>query len=247
MPTLSHSEARVAGLSINGFSSIEEAADLILQDARSGKGGFALAINAEKIMATLRSDEIRSVLESATMRFPDGIGAVWAMRQKGVKSIKVPGVEIWLAVLRRAAELGESPRVAVLGSEPSVLERTTEKLAGSPWQANIVLARDGFEGVSDRDTLSREVQAARPQLVFVAMGSPRQELLINELRKHWPQAYYFGLGGSFDVLVGKVKRAPVWSQKLGCEWLYRLVTQPSRLRRQLRILPIIYLYLTRQL
>jgi UDP-N-acetyl-D-mannosaminouronate:lipid I N-acetyl-D-mannosaminouronosyltransferase len=94
------------------------------------------------------------------------------------------------------------------------------------------IARDGFEGTRDVARIAQELRESRPSLVFVALGSPRQELLIEELRAHHPAAFYLGLGGSFDIYSGLKKRAPLWMQRNGLEWTYRFLKEPSRARRE---------------
>jgi UDP-N-acetyl-D-mannosaminouronate:lipid I N-acetyl-D-mannosaminouronosyltransferase len=227
--------ASVGGLAITGFKSLSAAADDIISEAQSS-GGFAVAINAEKIVNYLHDPALFALLAQASLRYPDGVGAVMALKRKGVLSARIAGADLWLEVLIRAAAHHLMLRTALIGARPEVLAKVVSYLEREPYNAEVVLARDGYQGSSNSFELAAALRKSRPTLVFVAMGSPRQEQLIVQLRDAWPQAYYLGLGGSFDVFAGRVKRAPPWVQKLGLEWFYRLVGDPRRIKRQIKYL-----------
>ncbi|MBT8234699.1 MAG: WecB/TagA/CpsF family glycosyltransferase, partial [Bacteroidia bacterium] len=106
--------------------------------------------------------------------------------------------------------------------------------------------RDGFLGPGDKEALLAEFKSIQPNIIFVAMGSPKQEFLMDELIKQYP-ALYMGLGGSFDVYSGNKKRAPKLFIKLGLEWFYRLLQEPSRWRRQLAYFVFFWRMITKQL
>ena len=123
----------------------------------------------------------------------------------------------------------------LIGGRQQVLDETCDKLRRQ-WNVNIVGAQDGYFAPADQDALFARIAASGAKLVTVALGSPRQELLMLACRAHWPDALYMGVGGTYDVFTGHVKRAPEIWQRLGLEWLYRLIRQPGRLRRQLKLL-----------
>lgn len=159
----------------------------------------------------------------------DGAGAVKAVRRKGARNaIRIPGCELWLDFI----EQHNADRTFYLvGSRPEVVGGVVYKLRKRYPKLRIVGYRDGFlrtEG--ERSDLIDDIAAKRPDIVFVAMGSPKQEYLMEEmLARH--HALYQGLGGSFDLYMGLFKRAPRWVRAIGCEWLWRFVAQPSRIRR----------------
>ncbi len=235
----------VGGVSVGPFPSLALCAQRILADANSGLGGFGIAINAEKVV-TCQSDRVLdAVIKRATLRYPDGAGVVVAMRLKGARSTRVPGVDLWLETLRQAR--GREIGIALIGASAEVLLSTRQRLAAEFPDVRVLLARDGFQGVRDVPSLSRELVAAQPRLVFVALGSPRQELLIEQLRLAHPGAFYLGLGGSFDIYAGVKKRAPVWMQRAGMEWMYRFLKEPSRARREKKRLQFLAMLLTGRL
>ncbi len=186
-----------------------------------------VAVNAEKIM---RSDEKLRNLINENTGYADGVGAVWALRKKGFKQAKkIPGVELWLEIVKT---LNTSHSFYFIGSTNEVIKDTVTNLKIEYPEINIKGYRNGFLVDGDLERLKNELMLHKPQIVFVAMGSPKQEYLMQELFSSHP-AIYQGLGGSFDVYTGNVKRAPAFFVKLGLEWFYRLIRQPARIGRQL--------------
>lgn len=207
-----------------------DCAEQVLAQLRSGNGGAAFAVNAEKIVSSSEDENLRNLLKQATLRYPDGAGVVLAMRRHGVATVRIPGVELWLAILHQSAP--HKVRVALIGARGEVLSQVRRKLGEEFPHVQTVLAIDGFEGSRDAFAVRSAVAEAKPDLVYVAMGTPRQEELITDLRQQYPSAYYLGLGGSFDVYCGLKKRAPVWMQRLGLEWLFRFLMEPTRAARE---------------
>jgi UDP-N-acetyl-D-mannosaminouronate:lipid I N-acetyl-D-mannosaminouronosyltransferase len=120
-----------------------------------------------------------------------------------------------------------------------VVDSVVKKLRSEYPEINIAGYRDGFLSASDIQQLEQDILSIKPDVIFVAQGSPRQEKLMSRLQaKH--QAIYMGLGGSFDVYTGKIKRAPVLFRNNGLEWLYRLISEPSRIKRQIVLVPFAF-------
>ena len=190
-----------------------------------------IAINAEKIYAG--NEELKLISQNG-VGYPDGIGAVKALRTKGARNaIRIPGSELWLDII---STLHEEDSVYLIGSTNEVIEATVEKLNQIYPSLQIAGYRNGFLNEHDIDALEKDILDKKPTVVFVAQGSPRQERLMRKLQASH-QAIYMGLGGSFDVFTGNVKRAPRLFRDNGLEWLYRLLSQPSRIKRQKVLLP----------
>jgi UDP-N-acetyl-D-mannosaminouronate:lipid I N-acetyl-D-mannosaminouronosyltransferase len=232
-------ERFVGGVPVSPFVSLEACAQRILADAHSGAGGFAIAINAEKVITCGMDRDLEATVERATLRYPDGAGVVVAMRLKGARSTRVAGADLWLEVLRQSRSLPIT--VAIIGARPEVLNATRRRLEAEFPNVTVSMARNGYEGTRDVDALVRELQDTKPALVFVAMGSPRQELLIERFRAVHPSGFYMGLGGSFDIYAGVKKRAPLWMQRRGLEWLFRFLAEPSRAPRETKRLKFLAL------
>lgn len=198
--------------------------DLI--DFADTRKGILVAVNAEKIMnATPGTLEILN----NNIAYLDGSGAVLAARQKGAnEAIKIAGCELWLELVRR---FHKNRSFYVIGATPAVHTRTVRKLKEEFPGINIVGHRDGYlNSDEERDNLIDDVVDKQPDVVFVAMGSPKQELLMSDMMARH-RAIYQGLGGSFDVYTGSVARAPQWWIDHNIEFAYRLVRQPKRIKR----------------
>ena len=222
------------GLQLIGWRDMQHALDYLFADGALREGTL-VAINAEKMLAVEDNPEVRALIEAAEFKYADGISVVRSMRKKYPQAVveRVAGADLWEALMERAGR--EGTPVFLLGGKPEVLEQTEDKLR-KQWQVNIVGSQDGYFRAEDRQGLFERIRASGAKIVTVAMGSPRQEILMRDCRQVYPDALYMGVGGTYDVFTGHVKRAPKVWQNLGLEWLYRLLSQPSRITRQLRLL-----------
>jgi len=230
---------KIADIPVKPFKSIDHVLEVIFDDNNDIIPGVAIAINPEKILQSLESEQVKSILLDATIPFADGIGVVKAVEKKsGSKLSRIAGADLWLAVIKKAALHSNS--VFLLGSKPEVLSQCAEKLRA---ETNVVIAGlcDGY--FNDQDKLINDIHHSGANIVIVALGSPKQELFIQRCKEKHPKAFYMGVGGSFDVYVGNVTRAPQFWINLNLEWFYRLISEPKRIFRQLRLFKFIYLYL----
>lgn len=222
------------GLNLIGWRDMQHALDYLYADGAL-KEGTLVAINAEKMLTIEDNPQVRSLIEAAEFKYADGISVVRSIRKKfpQARVDRVAGADLWEALMERAGR--EGTPVFLLGGKPDVLEETEDKLR-KQWQVNIVGSQDGYFRAEDKQALFERIRASGAKIVTVAMGSPRQEILMRDCREVYANALYMGVGGTYDVFTGYVKRAPEIWQRLGLEWLYRLLSQPSRLTRQLRLL-----------
>ena len=176
--------------------------------------------------------KIRLPDSSYSLLIPDGIGITYASRILGKPlPSRVPGIELGTALLEKMAELGEP--VYLLGAKPGVAERAGENLKARFPGLKICGTGDGY--FKEDGPVIRRVNEAKPRLLFVCLGFPRQELWMAEHRAELEAGLMLGLGGSLDVFAGDVKRAPELWCRLNLEWFYRLLNQPSRLGRMLKL------------
>jgi UDP-N-acetyl-D-mannosaminouronate:lipid I N-acetyl-D-mannosaminouronosyltransferase len=151
------------------------------------------------------------------------------LKQKGLEAIKIPGAEFWLDIVEK---FYRQKSFYLVGSTQEVIEMTIKKLEHNYPGILIKGYRNGFLNELDKEILIEEFQKKRPEIVFIAQGSPRQEYFMDELIKIHP-ALYMGLGGSFDVFCGLKKRAPKFFLNFNLEWFYRLISEPTRFKRQM--------------
>jgi UDP-N-acetyl-D-mannosaminouronate:lipid I N-acetyl-D-mannosaminouronosyltransferase len=212
------------GVKLYPFSSPEH-----LLDYMDENKGILVAVNAHKILQA--TDETREIINH-NIGYADGLGAVWAVRQQGQSAVKIPGCELWLNII---SKYEHSRTFYLVGGKQHVIDTVVKKLETDFPKARIVGFRNGYlKSEDEREHLLQDIRQKVPDVVFVAMGSPKQELLMQEMQKLHPQAIYQGLGGSFDVYTGNVKRAPKLWVNLGLEWAYRWIREPTlRTKRNL--------------
>lgn len=212
------------GVQIYPFHSFDEILDYGFDQHR-----ILVAINAEKIIHA--NDQTRGII-NRNIGYCDGTGAVMVLRQYGHKDVvKLSGCELWLKVVERACQTGRS--IYLIGSTQEVIEQVVKRLNVDFPGLRIAGYRNGYlNSEEEKQQLLDDIVAQRPDVIFVAMGSPKQELLMEEMLQRHP-ALYEGLGGSFDVYVGKVNRASRWWIDHNLEFAYRLLHQPSRIKRQI--------------
>lgn len=224
----------VRGLQLIGWRDMQHALDYLYAGGEM-KQGTLVAINAEKVLTAEDNADVRTLIEAAEFKYADGISVVRSIRKKYPQAnvSRVAGADLWEALMARAG--AEGTPVFLVGGKPEVLAQTEAKLR-QQWNVNIVGSQNGYFTADDRAVLFERIHASGAKIVTVAMGSPKQEIFMRDCRQVHPQALYMGVGGTYDVFTGHVKRAPKIWQNLGLEWLYRLLSQPSRISRQLRLL-----------
>lgn len=228
----------VLGLPVHDVD-LPRAAEWVLARARAGTGPqgtvIAASFNPELVMRAQEEEPAARALLAADLRFPDGIGAVWAARRQGAYTMqRVPGIELGDRVLAGAAAEGLS--LFLLGAAPGVAEEAAARLAEIHPGLQVVGWHHGYFSIEEEAGVVAAIRASGARILLVAMGAPRQEIFLQRHRRELGAAVGLGLGGSFDVWSGRVRRAPAVTRRLGLEWLYRLVSDPRRVRRQL-VLP----------
>lgn len=212
-------------------------ASSLLDNMEEKRKSFVVAVNPIKIMKAQRDEELRQLLNQADYQIPDGMGVIWASKlKKGNIRQRVTGIDLMLRLCKEAAVHGK--RVFLYGAKPGIAEQTKEKLEQLCPGLEIVGTQHGYE--NDKEKIVQTINDAKPDILFVALGSPQQEHWIIQHKNNLHPYVFQGVGGSFDVISGNVKRAPAFFRKNGLEWFYRLVTEPWRLRRQL-VLPLFLL------
>ena len=241
--TIPHYDIR--GIRLWGFRDMAHFIDYLFA-GRQVKTGALVAINAEKVLTIESNPELSTLIGEAEYKYADGISIVRAIRKKypQARVSRIAGADLWEGLMQRAG--AEGTPVFLIGGKPEILQQTEDKLRAQ-WNVNIAGSQNGYFTPEQREALFERVKASGAAIVTVAMGSPKQEILMRDCRRVHPDALYMGIGGTYDVFTGHVKRAPKIWQKMGLEWLYRLISQPSRLRRQLKLLKFVRYYYTGRL
>ncbi|RAP74121.1 WecB/TagA/CpsF family glycosyltransferase [Paenibacillus montanisoli] len=206
------------------------------QIAAEGKPLFHLiTANPEIVMAARSDQQLETIVKEADMVTPDGIGVVLAAKWQGEPlQERVTGYDLLIRLFEEAKEHRFS--LYVVGADEETNAKASQIIADNYEGVTVVGRHNGFFKPGQEEALVADIEQKRPDVLIVALGAPRAERWIYKYKSRLKAKVAFGVGGSLDVIAGKVKRAPVIWQKLNVEWLYRLLKQPSRLRRQL-VLP----------
>jgi N-acetylglucosaminyldiphosphoundecaprenol N-acetyl-beta-D-mannosaminyltransferase len=221
------------GVKVTPFRDYLHATETVKHLIDSKQKAFSAAINPEKIYLSKSDMRVRNLLNQAEICICDGIGAALAVRILYGKSIgRITGVALFYELIRASAQ--NNWKVFLLGASPETNVGAYQKLLNDNPSLQIVGRQDGY--FKDTDEVVKKINDSGADLLFVAMGSPKQEIWIAENRDRINAPFCMGVGGTFDVVNGSVKWAPAFYRKTGTEWLYRLVSEPKRWRRQL-VLP----------
>lgn len=215
--------------SLNMASAIDEVENII----KSKKPSFVVAINPEKIMKAQKDEKLMWLLNSAAMQIPDGVGVLIASKLRGgtIKT-RVTGIDLMQNICKMASERGY--KIFMLGAKPGVAKKAAEILEDRYKGIKIVGIKDGY--FKEDEEAASAVKSSGADILFVAMGSPKQEYWITKNKEYMGVPLCMGVGGSYDVICGNINRAPEWMCKAGLEWLYRLIKEPWRYKRMM-ILP----------
>lgn len=221
----------IAGLSFIS-ATLNEAVDEALRLILTGKGGMVVTPNAEIGKLAIDDPDFRALLSSADLVVPDGAGVVLAgkLLGAGLKG-KIAGIDLGLALLPRLAE--HDLPLFLLGSKPGVADTAAEKLCGQVPGLTICGTQHGY--FKEDEEIVARIRESGAKALFCCLGAPKQEQWMNAHRAELPGVLMLGLGGTLDVVAGNVKRAPDFFIKCNLEWFYRLLKEPRRIGRMMKL------------
>lgn len=191
--------------------------------------------NTEIIMNAQENSKLRQIINTADLVIPDGIGLIYASKiQKKGLTERVTGVDLMHKILSYCNETEKS--IYILGGKPGVAKKACENIKNKLPGINIKGFRDGYFKEAEENDIIKNINELNPDILFVALGAPKQEIWMGQYREKLNSKMVMGVGGSVDVWAGTVKRAPEIYQKLGLEWFYRLLKEPWRYKRMM-VLP----------
>lgn len=190
-----------------------------------------IGVNADKVLQIRNDSEMNEIVRRCEVINADGASMVLASKRLGVAvPERVAGIDLMLELCGLCER--SSLLVYLVGSKKTVVEQTRANLVAAHPHLNIVGARDGYFSDDDFDDVAKEIKSSNADVVFVGITSPKKEYFIERCRDLGLRGVYVGVGGSFDVISGNIKRAPLWMQKTGLEWLFRMIKEPKRLIRR---------------
>lgn len=190
-----------------------------------------VVVNVDKIVKAHRDPQMRQIINDCDLVSVDGQPVLWAARLLG-KPLKerVTGIDLMQRLIAHAA--GREYRLFFLGAREEVVTTVVARTAAQFPNAIIAGYRNGYWTDAEEADVARQVTAARPDILFVAISSPKKEAFLSRWKKELQAPFVMGVGGAFDVLAGRVRRAPRWMQRCALEWLFRLLQEPRRMWRR---------------
>ena len=208
-------------------ATVERCLELVERDARAQH----IVLNAAKLAEAHRNPRMAEIIGSCELVSADGQAIVWAARLLGTPlPERVAGIDLMQELMAAAAERGKS--VYVLGAREEVLAAALDNLTQRYPALRVAGARNGYFADDEIDQVVADIRAAAPDMLFVAMSSPRKEYFLAEQMPRLAVPFAMGVGGAIDVAAGLTRRAPRWMQRTGLEWFFRLVQEPRRMWRR---------------
>ena len=230
----SRPQVTILGVQVDQVS-MAQTMDRLREFLRSGRPHFVITADASGIVQAQTDEEYRALYSQADLVTPDSVGVLWAAKRQGTPlSGRVSGVDLVDRLCAESAQTGH--RIYFLGAAPGVAELAAERMRAVHPGCQIVGTRDGYFSRDDEPKIASEIAETKPDVLFVAMGIPRQEKFILAYQETIGAKVAMGVGGSFDVFSGKVKRAPIAFQRLHLEWLWRLLQNPAKIAK-VKLLP----------
>jgi N-acetylglucosaminyldiphosphoundecaprenol N-acetyl-beta-D-mannosaminyltransferase len=210
---------------------MEETLDAVDRFIAAGGVHQHVVVNVSKVVQASHDPELRSVIAACDLINADGQPILWAARLLGMPlRERVTGIDLMGRLIERAAERGH--RLYLLGARPEVVAAVATRIRAEAPGAVIAGWRDGYWSPEEEPDVVAAIAAARPDILFVAFGSPAKERFLARWKDSIGAPFVMGVGGSFDVYAGRVKRAPAWMRRVGLEWLFRVSQEPGRMWRR---------------
>lgn len=213
----------------------EEGMSLSQSWIENQKSAQIVTLNPEMIMMGDKNPELKISLQNADLVLPDGAGLVMAVKSFGISLSRIPGIEFSENLIELAAQKGW--KVGFWGAKEETVFQAVENLKMKYPSLKVCFVRSGYYSENEEEQIIENIKSCGAQILFVAMGVPKQELIIRKYKKNL-NCIMIGVGGSFDVWSGFIKRAPSTFRKLGLEWFYRLLKEPNRFSRMFPTLPL---------
>ena len=235
MKSLKRNRACLLGLPID-ITTLDEVKTSLLASQTAQQ---VLTINPEMVTKSYKDEQLSKLVKNMDWVIPDGVGVVMALRMIGVKTQRIPGIELAYELLKEANKQGL--KVALIGADEDTIQTAKTELLKELPDLKIVYTRNGYFSNEEEKNILEDINNAQPDILLAGLGFPKQEKFLKSFKNFEKNTIMIGVGGSFDVWSKKLKRAPKIFQKLNLEWFYRLLCQPSRFSRMFPAIPLFLL------
>jgi len=221
---------------------MDETTDLILESIKNRKHLHHVVVNVAKLVNMRKDNELRHAVIGSDIINVDGQGVAWGLKFLGTPiPEKVSGIDLMERLVEEA--YNKKYKIYFLGAKPEVLKKVVGKYSTKYSDSIVAGYRDGYFSDSETESVAKNIAESNADILFVAITSPKKEIFLNTYKDIIQTPFVMGVGGSFDVVSGFVKRAPLWMQKFGLEWFYRLIQEPRRMWRRYLYTNSMYFFL----
>jgi len=229
---MKNNRLKVLGVPVDAYISTED----LLHDIEAGMNDFEtrtiFSVNPEKIMRARKDSMLYDALSDSDFLIPDGIGVIFAVKfLHRDKVTRITGIDLMELLLGKAEK--RKRRIYIFGARPEINKTAVKEIKKKFPMLMMVGSSHGY--VHEDESLIEDISSAKPDILFVGLGSPKQEKWISKHKHLLKVKLCMGIGGSLDVIAGRITRAPYFFRTLGLEWFYRLIREPNRIRRQLAL------------
>ena len=222
-------QAEILGVKVDAVT-MAQAVDRVEKLIAAQKNSIVATVNAEMLLRATQDDAFKKILNAAELVVPDGAGAVWAARHLGYEMPeRVAGFDLVQELMKIAPSKGY--KFFLFGASPGIADKAKLKARELYPRIEIVGTRNGYFTAADEPEIISQIKTSKPDILLAALGVPKQEKWLSAHKDELNIPVSIGVGGTFDVMAGVVKRAPLWMQRAKLEWLYRAMLQPSRAGR----------------
>ena len=235
-------QAEILGVKVDAVT-MAQAVERVEKLIDAQKNSIVATVNAEMLLRATKDDDFKKILNSAELVVPDGAGAVWAARHLGYEMPeRVAGFDLVQELMKIAPTKGY--KFFLFGASPGIADKAALKAQELYHGIKIVGTRNGYFTADDEPEIIAQIKNAKPDILLVALGVPKQEKWLTAHKDELNVPVSIGVGGTFDVMAGVVKRAPIWMQRAKLEWLYRAMLQPSRAGRLIALPKFVWKVIT---
>jgi len=217
----------ICGLPVDALT-MKETLEIIEQSIDQKKRIHHVVINAAKVVNAQKDIDLKNSIAHCDIINADGQAVVWATRfLNNPVPERVAGIDLMEELVKLSAKKGY--KIYFLGAKEEIVKKVVETYSSNYGKEIIGGYRNGYFKKEDEMAIAKDIAASKSDILFVAITSPKKEIFLNTYKEYIDAPFIMGVGGSFDVIAGFVKRAPVWMQKAGLEWFYRVIQEPKRM------------------
>lgn len=208
----------------------------VMDNIEQAKGMQIVTVNPEMIELADKNKEFADILDNAELVIPDGSGIKLALKLKGIVQEQIPGIDFSKELIKCCSK--KNYKIVFIGAKEEVVNKAVENIREEIPNVNICYYRNGYFSAEEENEIINKIKESGAKFILSALGAPKQEIFNKKCREKIKDAVFIGVGGSFDVWAGNVERAPDIYRKFGCEWIYRTLKQPQRIKRIYKTLPM---------